>query len=204
MAQHSDPNHPHILGSEPYIPDEEGAVLLGHLSDEVIADMGGTPAPASITLAMLSPEVIAAMTDLVHVRKTVVFDGTAGHGAIGTIDLFPRTGRVAIAEVYGYVTIPLISTNNDGALFIGTASSKGLFMNGQIADVFGTDGNIWWNDTGAAKFGQNQAFFPTFAIPIAVSEDIIATIETDDVIEGEFVFDFWYRPITDDGALVGD
>ena len=142
---------------------------------------------------------------LVHVRKTVAFDGTAGNGAVGTVPLFNVTGRVLVGLEYIFCTEDLTSSGSatlevdisgsTDLLAFGIAYSaldNGLYwLHGGTASAIAKSDNIWLKNGGGS-----------LASPLPVGGNIVLTIGTADVTGGTLVFDIWYRPLTADGALV--
>jgi len=172
-----------------------------------LSQIGGAPAPASITLAMLSQEVLDAMTDLVHVRKTVTFDATEGNGAIGKVILFAHTGEVELHSLHGKCTVSLGSAVA-GTLALGTTLFSELFASaGDIYDI--TEGKLLSGPilTGLGGTDLVKDLIPTdadgFKNPHCAA-DICLDVAGDDVTIGELVFDLFYRAVSEDGAMVGD
>ena len=141
-------------------------------------------------------------TGLRHVRKTIAFDGTANNGNLGDdIDVFTATGSVRVVEVSWRCTENLACTAPtltglrmlSGAIPIGAAT----LVDGAVAGKWFHGGLEAW-----AAVGHN-VFDPT-----STSSNLVLAVSDDgggaDVTDGTIVFDVWYYPITDDGALAGD
>ena len=139
----------------------------------------------------------ATTKSLRHVRKTIAFDGSAGNGAVGTVTVFTTTGWVWAEIIVGRCTED-IAAGALTTLQLGTSA---------VPDMFGIAANFGSSDardlengdgfqTGAAGDERNEA-------GKGVSGNIILTTDVQ-ITNGTLVFDAWYRPITDDGALAGD
>lgn len=141
-----------------------------------------------------------------HARVTVAFDGTAGNGAVGTVTLFTITGRVFIELMTGFCTENLAEAGATATIQIGVASDlDALFATHNAVDI---DVNEWLlsplaaPQTGMVTLPSNAtAGYSTLAAYKAVSENVIATIGAQNVTDGTIIFDAWYYPVTDNGAL---
>lgn len=133
-------------------------------------------------------------TKIRKARVTIAFDGAAGNGAVGTVDLFTITGRVLVTWFSGFTTESLAGANAE--LEAGSSGDVDTL----IANTVGTliDVNEWWQATPVA----GSADLPTGSVDVLFSSDIILTIGVANVTNGTMVFDVWFTPITDDGNLV--
>ena len=136
-------------------------------------------------------------TDLRHVRKTVAFDGTAGNGAVGTVDVFTLTGRIWAAAWSVYCTEDLVGA---GTLAMGTAGATTALMAG-LADATTLDAGKWWDGADEAAVADAAPMSTTNTPGKALDGDVILTVGSTDITDGTIVIDLWYMPITDDGAL---
>ena len=145
-----------------------------------------------------------APTALRHARATIAFDGTAGNGATGTATIFTLTGRVLIDLMSCYCTESLASAGG-GTIEVGTASDTDAFFIGAAATSHVLDD--WLAQAAASAAGaitvpaSNTAGYSNAQANKAISENVIATIGTAAITDGTLVFDVWYFPLTDDGAL---
>lgn len=158
-------------------------------------------------------------SELRHVRKTLVFDGSSGKGLLneGRVSLISCTGRVEIQRALFYVSDPLVCADVSNTLFtlqLGTAGFGPYFVNAALVDDFDDAGGFIQN-----QGGNTGEVFPGVApvvMTIDNSFDFVATSEGiyisvyndpgagDNITGGTLEIDIWYRPITDDGALAGD
>ena len=142
-------------------------------------------------------------SELRHVRKTITFTGAAGAGAVGTITLFTITGRVRLDRMSAFCTVSLVSTGGTGKISLGVASSTGALSSNKSADAIVA--NDWFTGASVAAGISTDILYSSFTVDVyLLSESLILTVGTADITSGTLVFDAWYRPITDDGALAGD
>lgn len=144
-------------------------------------------------------------TGLRHVRKTINFDGSANNGNLGgTIPVFALTGRVFVRWCVGYISDPLVcAAPSDTELWLGVGGGAAL---GQWA-VDGLQTNMVLSPAGSSE--TVLAYDPTGDAQGWICADNIVGFVQDlaagaDITTGTVVFDIWYFPITDDGALAGD
>jgi len=150
--------------------------------------------------------------DLIHVRKTITFDGGAGKGQSGSpIPLFTLTGRVVLERGTAYLTSG--ASAGGGTLEIGptadtTAIMRAIAVNGATGFAYyvvATSGAGWrenWSDLIASK-GGGSTFENTNSMQnLVISQSIRGVVATADITGGTLVVDLWYRPITDDGSLI--
>lgn len=126
-------------------------------------------------------------------RKTVSFDGTAGNGAVGTVNLFTVTGDV-LAIVFA-----TCSENLAGATATIEAGISGNTA-GLIAQTTATNINVneSWTDATPTTI-EALATSPRI---IAQGADIIATIGTANVTDGTLNFYCLWRPLSTNGNLI--
>jgi len=143
----------------------------------------------------------SGVSPLIHERKTLI--ATAGSPwAVGGVDVFTITGRVLVHRITAYCTETLVGA---GDVLLGTANAIAFFH----ADTQGPDllTDTWWGSDGneyADGVNINAVANPAqFTNPVskALSADIIVTIQDANITDGTIVFDVWYEPITDNGAL---
>jgi len=140
-------------------------------------------------------------SDFRHARKSITFDGSAGGGASGTpVDVFTITGRVLVASLTIYCSADLTTS---GAAIIGCGTAT--YVQGIVPNTTATtiDTPLYWNSNSPDTLIL-EAITQTLGVPggMVLSEDVILTIGTANVTGGTLIFDIWYQPITDDGALV--
>ena len=139
-----------------------------------------------------------------HARSTIAFDGAAGNGAQGTVDVFSITGRVLVTKIIGFCTESLAGATS--TIELGDTTDT----NGFIAQTTATDLDVneWWGDTTAGSTLSSMSIFTVSSsgqvvslTNKAMSVDIIILVGTADCTNGTIVFDVWYTPITDGGSL---
>lgn len=138
-----------------------------------------------------------------RVRKTIAFDGTAGNGAVGTVALFTTTGRVHVASWTAFATETVVDAGGGtpATLVMGVDGDAAMFGGGALDPADALTANKWWGAGNAvASGGVNGA--SNYGNGWEVSVNIILSVWNEAISDGTIVFDFWYLPITDDGALV--
>ena len=155
--------------------------------------------------------ISAQPIDLIHVRKTVTFDGGAGKGQSGSpVPLFDLTGKVLIERGTAFLTSGVSA--GGGTLAIGLTADTTAIMRAIPVDgasgfpyyVQASSGSGWrenWTDLIASLGGGSTFDNSNFTQTIVVSQSIVGTVGTADITGGTLVIDLWYRPITDDGQL---
>ena len=132
--------------------------------------------------------------ELRHTQKTITFDGTAGNGATGTVNLFTLQTRILVVDMVPYCTSNLVSAGG-GTLSLGTASNPTVM----IAATTATDidsGEFWFDTTPAA----DEAVSATCK-ELGVTGDIILTVGTADITGGTIEFDLYWMALTDAWAV---
>ncbi len=139
-----------------------------------------------------------------HDRKTVTFDGSAGSGAVGTITVFTITGRVLIHRVLAFCTAGLFGGATATLRCGGVLDTDGLFDQVNAADL---DNNEWWQQANPLRGlvsldGGHDGGQISSQVQKMTDEDVILTVGAAVISGGTIIFDVWYEPVTDDGALV--
>lgn len=124
--------------------------------------------------------------------KAYAFDGSAGNGATGTYTLFTVTGKVAV-NVYAICTEDLASAGG-GTLAIGVAGSTACLCDQQNATAIDNH-EVWHNS--ALAIGANVA-----AHLHPVDQNVILTIATSAVTNGELTFYCNWVPLDSSSSLV--
>lgn len=125
--------------------------------------------------------------------KTVTFTGTAGNGAIGTVNLFTVTGDVLVT-IFAYCTESLAGANT---MEVGVnGNTAGLIAGGSFSADFVDAGMVIWD---SAEIG--TIFAPSASI-IGGGADIIITITAADTTAGTLKYYCLWRPLSDDGNVV--
>lgn len=137
-------------------------------------------------------------SDLVHARKTITFDGTAGKGATGTaVTIFTQTGRTLIERLTAFITSPLTGALAEYAL--GWPGATGAIGGSNV-----TAANADWNllaNWANGVYGPELIQLVAGGDLIATSGNLILTPSVANITGGVVIFDVWYRPITDNGSL---
>lgn len=140
---------------------------------------------------------------LKRARLTKTFAATAGNGAVGTVTLFTITGRVLVHDFTAFCTTGLTEAAPTATISVGTASGVTAILN--TLNAVDIDTNEWWTDTspqaGSAGAGIQVGTDNVSTGKRYVSENIIATVGAQNITGGVIVFDVWYEPVTDNGAL---
>lgn len=128
-------------------------------------------------------------------EKEITFDGGAGSGAVGTVNLFTVTGSVK-GKIVG-----ICSTNIAGAtatLEVGvTGQTAGL-----IAQTTGTNidaGEIWHDASPDSPIEASSVMTENI---IANGLDVFATVGTANVTAGVIKFILLWKPISENGKVV--
>ena len=123
--------------------------------------------------------------------KTIAFDGSAGNGAIGTINLFTITGDVAIS-IFGLCSEDLV-----GATATIEVGVSGL-TTACIAQTTATnlDNNLAWIDA-------SPTHFETLPVTkIGRGKIVIATIATAAITDGTLNMYALWRPLSPGASVV--
>lgn len=135
--------------------------------------------------------------EAIAVRKTVTFTGAAGAGAAGAVSLFTITGRVQVLAIVPYCSTLLTETAPTATIALGVTGAAALFI--AATGAIGIDAGEFWVDTAPDLAG---VAIPAALKDVAIAADIIATVADADINAGVIQFDVWYRPLSEDGALV--
>lgn len=139
-----------------------------------------------------------------HVRKTITFTGGAGAGAVGTVTVFTITGRTLLERFTCFCTNGLTAAAPSASLQVGVAGGSNKIVD-LIPDAENIDTDEWVSGSGSISASINdESIWPRWFGSRTLSTNIIVTIGSQNITGGVLVFDCWYLPITDDGALAGD
>ena len=127
-----------------------------------------------------------------HARSTVTFSNTSG-----TVTVFTITGRTLITTLTAYCTTSVIENGAVDTIELGGATDLNAFIVQTNPSLI--TANKWWADaTPVGGVKQMDAI----QIDVMTDENLILTIVGGtDLNSGTIVFDIWYLPITDSGAL---
>ena len=145
---------------------------------------------------------------LIHVRKTINFDGSANNGNLGDdVTVFSGTGwyapeRVSVRCVDDLVCSAPTDVNMQitpsGASATVAALVRSLTADAEAGQAWDGDNEVW---TTAYGFSSPSDYLYCTGDLVLQVEDLGSGA---DITDGTLVIDLWYRPITDDGHLAGD
>jgi len=128
-------------------------------------------------------------------EKTIAFDGSAGNGATGTVDLFTVTGDVLV-KVYAVCTEALAGAT--ATIELGTAGTiNGIIVQTTATDI---DAGELWHDASPAMGVEAETVVAEFIV--VNSADIIATIATANITGGTIRFMCLWKPLSKNAAIV--
>jgi len=133
----------------------------------------------------------------IPVRKTITFTGAANLGAVGAVPLFTITGEVLVLSIFGICTADLTEAAPTATLALGVTGSTALFIGATTATTIDT-GEIWVSTTPTAA----GIALPAACQNVAIAANIIGTVASQAVDAGAIELTVWYRPLSEDGALV--
>lgn len=148
---------------------------------------------------MYSPPSVDTVVQLRHVRKTVTFTGAVGLGAVGAVTVFTITGRILIERMVNFCTVLLEEAAPTATiqLDVGATSLVG------VTNAVNIDANEFWIDSGPLTEAESHKLLASNSIfAVMTDQNVVLNIAAQNVTAGTIIFDIWYRPITDDGALV--
>lgn len=136
-------------------------------------------------------------SNIQRVRNTYTFvAGTTG--TVATHDVFTITGRVILRTICAFTTTSLVSAGG-GNVEIGLASDTDYWCTKVATDYSTTNNNI--GNLGPSAIPQVVNFADGVNAALALDENVVLKITVGAVSAGVIVFDAWYEPVTDDGAL---
>ena len=124
--------------------------------------------------------------------KTLVFDGTAGRGAIGALSLYNVTGMVCM-DIYAHCTDSLLSAT--GVISVGNNSNSAQFIDGQSASFIDA-GHIVQAGISATQI------VDLHNNPIMTTSSVTGDVSLEAITAGTLVFYCLWRPISQDGSVV--
>lgn len=124
-----------------------------------------------------------------RVSNTIEFDGGAGSGAVGAVNLFTVTGDVFVLVV-GYCSENLTEAAPTATIEVGTAAgTAGLIAQTNAVDI---DNNEVWFDASPTQIETLTSIAGAF---IGGGDDIIATIGAQNVTDGTITFHCFWTPM---------
>jgi len=127
-----------------------------------------------------------------HYLKTITFDGAAGSGAVGSVNVATVTGRILLLEASLHCTTALAG---GGSISFGVTGNTAAL----IASTTGTDidaGEFWADTT-------PEAAVSDAIVNKNISADMLFTIITDTITAGVIEVSLFWLPYSN-GAKVGE
>lgn len=141
-------------------------------------------------------EIVRGGPTIQHVRFSKTFANSAGNGAVGDVTIFTVTGRIWLLGFTAFCTDDLTEAGATATIQVGTASVDGGII--AVVNAVDIDTNEWWTDgTPVAELDQMDAA----QVDVLISSDIVALVSAQAITGGTIVFDAFYKPLTDNGAL---
>ena len=150
--------------------------------------------------------------DLRLATATTTFDGMAGSGATGTVDVFDITGHVALHGFAVVCTDDLEDSVDGAVLDIGVTGFADRFWDGSATptDLDDIDAGVWFSveavvlTTGVGSMGaayDGSQGFERFPLALSAA-NILYTIATQAITGGTLVAYALWSPLSADGNLV--
>lgn len=131
------------------------------------------------------------------VVKTVAYDGGAGSGAIGTVPIFTVTGDV-IVKIVAVCADDLIEAVGTGTTKLGTAGdTEGIIESTTSSGIDARE--VWYDKSPSSEI---VPFDSMRNYIITDGNDIIQTIETQPITDGDMIYYCYWIPMSDDGNVV--
>lgn len=131
-----------------------------------------------------------------RVIKTVTFDGGAGSGAVGIVNLFTVTGGVDVS-IEAFCTTLLTEAGATATIEVGIAGNTAFII--AQTDAVDIDANEIWHD--ATPDSTIELTSDASKEVTIHGSDIIATIGAQNVTAGVIIFSMLYTPRTSDGLV---
>ena len=147
-------------------------------------------------------------TEMRLATATTTFDGTAGAGAVGTVDVFDVTGDILLYGLPIKCTVDLVNSVDGAILDIGFTDDVDIFHDGSggPTDLDNIDAGMWLDGNAeafVAGFAPFEAVQGQFNLPYVVSSaNILYTITTQAITGGTLVAYALWSPLSADGNLV--
>ena len=140
-------------------------------------------------------------------RGRLAFTGAAGLGATGTFTVATATGQVELGGLFVWCTEDLQDTV-DGAVFsLGVTGSPLAFWNSSDTpvDLDNINAGVGLTNFSAVETGNAHNLVPAFTggVPHTklIGADIIGTVSTQAITDGQLDFFVWWRPLSSNGNL---
>lgn len=150
-------------------------------------------------------------TGLRHVRKTINFNGGANNGALDQlVDIFACTGTVMVEREVCRITEAVVSAAPTQVnLRIVDEDESNNISGNLLVDDMNSEGFIDWTAAAPQMNTRVRRVDPEndaqYLLLNTSPKLLVSDIGTGAAVtDGTLVFDWWYRPISDDGALAGD
>jgi hypothetical protein len=130
-----------------------------------------------------------------RILKTVAFDGGAGNGAVGTVNLFTITGAV-YALIVGICTEDLTEAGATATIEVGVAGDTACLI-AQVNAVNIDNGELWFDATPA-----NHEVLAGIGGAFLYGTTVIATVGVQNVTDGTLTFACFWTPLSANGNVV--
>ena len=142
-------------------------------------------------------------TGLVHKRCVYVFN--AASGTVAAHNVFTITGRVFVDLITAFCTSTLTSGGTP-AITLGTTSAVTGFLTAPTGGAPGIVADDWWLTAVTPQKVGGPVSVVTGGTVVSsrfkvLAENIVIDVPVSAVTGGVLVFDVFYLPLTDDGAL---
>ncbi len=180
--------------------------ITGGLSDAATTTVGTTATIISYVkgiLGLLATSAANQTTLLAgnyrQATKTIVFDGSAGHGAAGeTITLFTVTGTVQMILV-AKCTEAFVG-GVSATLAVGLTGLTTIVLIAQTLVTAFVAGKLWGNATGGNSL-YSQTDFPNLMHSI-IAHNITTSVLATAITQGTMEYDVLWRPVSAGATLV--
>lgn len=129
--------------------------------------------------------------------KSVTFDAGSGSGAVGSVAYFTVTGEVLVCFMVPFCTGSLTEAGATATIALGVTGSTALFI--AATDAVDIDANEFWVDTAPDA---NGIAVPAALKDIAITDNVIATVATQNVNGGALRIDLFWYPLSSNGLVV--
>lgn len=165
---------------------------------ELIKDGGDADWANTDSLHDIKAQTVAIATLLItrSVIKTVTFDGGAGLGGVGTVNLFSITGGVDLS-LEAFCTATLVEAAATAVIEVGISGDTEYILPSTNATDINL--NVIWHN---ASPGSSIALLSDASKEVTIKEsDIFLTVGGQSVTAGEFDFSVIYTPRTSVAAV---
>ena len=134
-------------------------------------------------------------------RGRLSFTGAAGLGAVGTVTIATITGQVEINRLYAYVSEALVSVSNTGTITLGVTSNDQVLIAPTTVAPGAFDLGTWWTSSAGGVTPGLDLVYSVLGAALATAGNLINTIATNNVTNGQLDYGLWWRPLSADCSL---